>query len=64
MGYWSEFYWKHKGNRAFIEGAIAGVTALAVWKDGEQLVGVSMRPLEDEIKRIKQELEWKEEWDG
>jgi len=56
-------YWKQYGKRSrdFIEGVIAGVTALAVWKDGKQTVGCLGLPLEDEIEQIKEQLGWKED---
>ena len=44
MNYWAANY----GTRSddFVDGAIAGVTAYATWKDGEQVVGTSNTPLE------------------
>ncbi len=43
-------------NKEFIDGVIAGVEAFAVWKDGKQLVGIFGKPLEEEIKDIKEGL--------
>ena len=36
---------------ALVEGWAAGVRLYAVWKDGDQLVGVSRRPLAEVLER-------------
>lgn len=59
-GYWECNHGEKKRNKDFIEGIIAGVTALAVWKDGKQFVGCGMTPLKEEIKQIKKQLGWEE----
>jgi len=53
-GYWRRLYGKR--SQDFIDGVIAGVEAYAVWKDGEQLVGVARQPLAEAIKEIQEEL--------
>lgn len=41
----------------FLKGKIEGITTYAVWKDGEQFVGVLQTPLEKVLKPLKYELE-------
>jgi len=47
MKYWEEMYGKR--TKDFIEGVIAGVKAFAIWKDGEQFVGIQKQPLKEAI---------------
>lgn len=58
MNYWKEMY--GTSTKEFVEGVIAGIKAFAVW-DGEQLVGVERRPLEEVIKEVKEGLGYKDE---
>lgn len=52
--YWGEMYGRR--SRDFIDGVIAGVTALAVWKDGVEVIGIFGKPLKEEIEDIEKEL--------
>jgi hypothetical protein len=52
--YWRKMYGPR--SEEFIDGVIAGVTTFAVWKDGQQLVGIMQRPLEEEITEIRDGL--------
>jgi len=54
MGVWRDIYGPQ--NEDFIAGVKAGVRMFAVWKDGEQLVGVAKTPLEREFKEIEDDL--------
>jgi len=56
-GFWEEMYGKR--TKDFIEGVIAGVKAFAIWKDGEQFVGIQKQPLKEAIAEIKEQLGWK-----
>ena len=53
--YWREMYGSRSAD--FIEGVIAGVSAYAVWVDGQQWVGSLEYKLEDVIEEIKEGLE-------
>jgi hypothetical protein len=57
--YWQETYGQ-KSNE-FIEGVIVGVQTYAVWKDGQQLVGTTQRPLKDVLQEIKVGMGYKAE---
>ena len=57
-------FWTDKTDRehllhriGFLEGAMEGITLYAVWKDGEQLVGVMQRPLKQVLEQYQKELE-------
>ena len=54
MGVWKDLYGPR--NRDFIEGVKAGVKMYAVWKNGEQLVGVMREPLEKSLEEIEKDL--------
>ncbi len=52
--YWREMYGFQSSD--FINGVIAGVTAYAFWKDGIQVIGIAERPLQEEIKEIRESM--------
>jgi len=54
--YWRDIYGEQ--SQDFIKGVIAGIEAYAIWKNGQQYVGVCKEKLEDVIKQVKQELNW------
>ena len=58
MSYFRDMYGER--SKEFIEGVIAGIEAYAVWKDGEQVVGIMCEPLKEVIKEVKRELGWPE----
>lgn len=59
MSYFRDMYGAR--SKEFIEGVIAGIEAYAVWKDGEQTVGIKHEPLKKVIEEVKRELGWPEE---
>jgi hypothetical protein len=58
MNYWKEMY--GTTSKEFCEGVIAGIKAFAIWENGEQLVGVDRKPLEEVIKEVREGLGSKE----
>ncbi len=54
MEYWKEMY--GVSSREFVDGVKAGVEAFAVWKDGEQFVGVLRTPLHKVLDEIEEQL--------
>jgi len=59
MSYFKDMYGQR--SKEFIEGVIAGIEAYAVWRDGEQLVGIKQEPLKKVIEEVKKELGWPKE---
>lgn len=60
MGYWRDTYPKAIGNKAFVDGIVAGITAFAIWNNGRQYVGVMKVPLDEVINQVSEDLLVKE----
>ena len=53
-GFWFDLYGPQSDD--FIEGVIAGVEMYAIWKNGQQVVGIMETPLEIVTAEIKEQL--------
>jgi len=54
MGIWKDMY----GTRSdeFIEGVKAGIEMYAIWKDGQQLVGIQQTSLKKVLAEVEKDL--------
>lgn len=56
--YWQEFHWDKIGNKDFIDGAVAAVSAYSIYRNGKCEIGSPGELAKDVIERIKKDLKY------